>query len=162
MLRRPINDYPKCFWIVKIGSVLMEIYWLEVSLISLISRYKGKVPYKFEHIKCWNFQTYCSLLCRPIDNNHSIKRIIKIGSIVIDYDLVEVLRKHFILLVLRFTIVLYGWMVEFIADIIFILLCSLIHDSLIFEIGIKISLIVMEIYHVEVRGVPLYKGILYI
>ena len=57
-----------------------------------------------------------------IDIYHNSFWIIKIGSVVIEYDLVEVCPKGLLLLVLSFTIVLYGRMVDFIADYIFILL----------------------------------------
>ena len=82
---------------------------LKFPLITLIRLYKGYLPYKFEHMKCWNSFIYYTMLCSPIDDYHNIKRIIQIGLVLMEKVEVEVMRNWLIPL---WKILLYYYMVS--------------------------------------------------
>ena len=54
---------------------------------------KAKSLIKFEDMKLWNYDMSYILLDSPIEDYHNIKRIIEIGSVLMEYDLVEIYPK---------------------------------------------------------------------
>ena len=80
-----------------------------------------------------------------IDDHYNIKRIIKIGSVVMEKGQVEVMRNRLIPLVEDFTILLYGVVVDIIVENNFVLFSCIVDNNHAVVNGTCRSLLVMEI-----------------
>ena len=80
-----------------------------------------------------------------IDDHYNIKRIIKIGSVVMEKGQVEVMRNRLIPLVEDFTILLYGVVVDIIVENNFVVFSCIFDNNHAVANGTCRSLLVMEI-----------------